>query len=260
MMEHLFYDVAMSGTQAVDRTATLVRLVVEAEHPLTYSDLVMASGLARSTVSRLLGALERGGLVERDAGGGYRGGRLFAHYAGRFDRVQALVSVAHLHLRDLADESGETVNLAVVRGLEVAHVDQVDARYVLGSVNWVGISVPPHSSALGKVLLAYGALRLPSGRLEIRTPHTVATHAALATELELTRSRGFALTRGELEEGLDGVAVPVFGPAGPAAVPVAALGISGPTFRVGDQRMSYAARLAVHATAIARVLTRAPQP
>ena len=83
------YHVGMTGTQSVDRAADLLRLVVQAEAAPSYSDLVSASGLARSTVSRLLGALERGGLVERD-GPGYRGGRLFADYAARFDRVEEL--------------------------------------------------------------------------------------------------------------------------------------------------------------------------
>lgn len=262
-MELVFYDVGMgkvagpSGTQSVDRTSELVRLVVMADEPPSYTELVATSGLARSTVSRLLGALERGGLVEHAPGGGYRGGPLFAEYADRHDRVQALVDVAHVHLEDLAAETGETVNLAVVRGSEVVHVDQVDARYLVGSVSWLGVSVPPHCSALGKVLLAHGVLRAPSGRLEVRTPHSLTTHAELADELELTRERGHALTRGELEEGLDGVGVPVWGRAGPDGPPVAALGLSGPTFRFGGQRAAYAESLVRHAAAITRDLARA---
>lgn len=248
----------MSGTQSVDRTTELVRLVVQAQVPPTYTELVAASGLARSTVSRLLGALERGGLVERDQAGRFRGGRLFMDYADRFDRVDALVTAARVHLEDLAEETGETVHLAVARGAEVVQVDQVDARFVIGSYNWLGVRVPAHCSALGKVLLAYGAVRLPAGRLERRTPTTLATHAELASELELTRRRGHALTRGELEDGLDGIAVPVRGAGG---VVVAALGVSGPTFRIGERRTSYAERLTSYAAAITRDLVHAgPRP
>lgn len=241
----------MSGTQSVERTTELVRLVVESEPALTFTDLVTETGLPRSTVSRLLGALERGGLLERDEAGAYRGGRLFADYAQRFDRVEALVRVAHDHLEDLAHETGETVTLAVPRGAQVVHVDQVDAKFVIGSVNWLAIEVPNHCSALGKVLLAWGAVRMPSGRLEVRTPHSLATHAALADELELTRERGFALTRSELEDGLDGIAVPVRGDGGSV---VAALGVSGPTFRIGEARPHVAERLTVHAQGIEREL------
>ncbi|GEP39155.1 IclR family transcriptional regulator [Nocardioides psychrotolerans] len=231
----------------------LVALVVRAQRPLTYSDLVAATGLPRSTVSRLLGALELGGLVERESGGAYRGGRLFADYAARFDRVEALVRVAHTHLEDLATQTGETVNLAVARGSDVVHVDQVDARFVIGSVNWVDMEVPNHCSALGKVMLAWGVVRPPSGRLERRTPFTVATHAALERDLEETLERGYALTRGELEEGLDGIAVPVH--SGDGTV-VAALGVSGPTFRIGDRRPGIAESLQTHAAAVAGDLAK----
>jgi DNA-binding IclR family transcriptional regulator len=238
----------MTGTQSVDRAADLLRLVVQAHVAPSYSDLVAASGLARSTVSRLLGALERGGLVERD-GAGYRGGRLFGDYAARFDRVEELVRVAHVHLEDVARATGETVNLAVARGSRVVHVDQVDARFVLGSVNWVGVDVPSHCSALGKVLLGWGAVRMPTGRLEVRTTESLATHAALEAELDRTRERGYAQTRGELEEGLDGVAVPIRGTEGAV---VAALGVSGPTFRIGERRPEIADLLRAGAAAVER--------
>jgi len=247
-VELKFYDVSMTGTQSIDRAADLLRLVVQAEVAPSYSELVAATGLARSTVSRLLGALERGGLVER-AGAGYRGGRLFAEYAARFDRVEELVRIAHVHLEDVAARTGETVNLAVPRGSRVVHADQVDARYVLGSVSWVGVEVPSHCSALGKVLLAWGAVRRPAGRLEVRTPASVATHAALDAELDRTRARGYALTRGELEDGLDGVAVPVRGLEGEV---VAALGVSGPTFRIGERRPAMAEVLVTAAAAVER--------
>ncbi len=227
--------------------------MVRAEQPLTYSDLVAATGLPRSTVSRLLGALEVGGLLERDGDGAYRGGRLFADYAARFDRVEALVRVAHTHLEDLASETGETVNLAVARGSHVVHVDQVDARFVIGSVSWVDLEVPNHCSALGKVMLAWGVVRPPTGRLERRTPFTVATHAALQEDLAETLERGYALTRGELEEGLDGIAVPVRGTDGSV---VAALGVSGPTFRIGDRRPAIAESLRTHAAAVTADLAR----
>ena len=249
-MELLIYDVGMTGTQSIDRAADLLRLVVQADVAPSYSELVAATGLARSTVSRLLGALERGGLVERE-GAGYRGGRLFGDYAARFDRVEELVRVAHVHLEDVATATGETVNLAVARGSRVVHVDQVDARFVIGSVSWVGVDVPSHCSALGKVLLAWGAVRRPAGRLETRTPSSVATHADLDAELDRTRERGHAMTRGELEEGLDGVAVPLRGVEGAV---VAALGVSGPTFRIGERRPEVADLLRTAAAAVERDL------
>lgn len=241
----------MVGTQSIERTAHLLAVVVQHEGPVTFTDLVSATGLPRSTVSRMLRALDRGGLLERTPDGGYRGGRLFAEYAVRFDRVERLAEVIHVHLEDLADETGETATLAVARGSQVVHVDQVAAAHVLGATNWMAVQVPSHCSALGKVMHAWGAVRMPSGRLEIRTTATVRTHAELEAELEVTRGRGYALTRGELEEGLDGVAVPVRGAEGAV---VAAIGVSGPSFRIGDRRPAIAERLERHSSRIARQL------
>ena len=70
-----------AGTQAVDRAAALIDLVVRADEPLSFTELSEETGLARSTTSRLLAALERTELVERDAAGGYVAGPLFALYA-----------------------------------------------------------------------------------------------------------------------------------------------------------------------------------
>ena len=68
---------SQGGTQAVDRAAALLTYVVEADHPVTFAEASEASGLARSTTSRLLAALENNRLLERSATGEYVGGPLF---------------------------------------------------------------------------------------------------------------------------------------------------------------------------------------
>src|SRR3954447_25199978 len=85
---------AVTGTQAVDRACALVSLVVQAEQPLTSSEIADATGLARSTTSRLLAALERTEVLQRDAQGAYVPGTLFALYAARHDPWEETVRVA----------------------------------------------------------------------------------------------------------------------------------------------------------------------
>ncbi|MDO9378007.1 MAG: IclR family transcriptional regulator [Nocardioidaceae bacterium] len=242
-----------TGTQSLDRALALLRLVVGADEARTYTDLVHESDLARSTTSRLLNALERGGLLERDRAGAYRGGPLFAEYAERFDRVGGLVALAHPFLEDVADETGETVNLAVPRHDAVQHVAQIDSRFVVGAANWMSIEVPGHCSALGKVLYAWGALRVPRGHLERPTEHTVPTRAALERELEKIRQKGFSETQGELEVGLDAIAAPVRGPQGYV---IGAIGVSGPTFRIGDKKRDIAEMLVRQCDLLTRVIAR----
>lgn len=221
----------MSGTQAIDRAAELVALVVHADRPPSFVDLVGETGLAKSTGWRLLQALERHELVERDDDG-YRPGALFAQYAARHDPITELDRLAEPTLRRVSDLTGETVNLAVPRGQSVIQVAQVDSSFLLGATNWVGVEVPAHCTALGKVFYAYGRLALPTGRLERRTPTTMASVAALRRDLVQVLASGYAVTRGELEPGLDAVAAPVRGADGTV---VAALSVSGPEVRLADQ-------------------------
>jgi DNA-binding IclR family transcriptional regulator len=242
-----------NGTQSLDRAAELLSLVVRAEEPISYTAIVGQTGLARSTASRLLQGLERNGLLERDRDGAFRGGALFAHYANKFDRVEALVAASQPNLDRLAEATGETVNLAVARGDTVVQVAQIDSTFMIGALNWVGIDVPPHCSSLGKVMYAFGALPMPKRELERRTPATITDPAALEAELDLVRERGYAITRGELEEGLDGIAAPVFGADGHV---LAALGVSGPAFRIEDSLTSIGDLLVAESQQLTRLLAR----
>ena len=221
------------GTQAVDRAATLIDLIVGADEPLSYTELTRASGLARSTTSRLLSALERTELVERDELGMYVPGPLFSLFAARHDPWMELARLASPLLRTLRDDTGETVHLAIARGAGVDHIAQVDSVYLLGSSrDWTGVEVPPHSSALGKVLYAYGCLPYPDAHLEARTHATITTVDALRRERQEILRRGFATAVDELEVGLSAYAAPVHGRDGEV---IAALGLSGPTPRLHDQ-------------------------
>jgi DNA-binding IclR family transcriptional regulator len=244
-----------SGTQAVDRAALLVASVVEADEPVSFAELQEASGLAKSTTSRMLSALERGGLLERAPAGGYVAGRLFWLYAARHDPWEDLVRLARPTMQRIGEETHETVHLAVTRGHQVVQVAQVDARYLLSTRDWTEIDVPAHTSALGKVFFAWGTLE-PPDHLEALTPATITDVVQLRRDGARTRRRGFAVTTDELEVGLTGIAVPVRGQRGEV---VAALGISGPTARLSASRDEIGRRLASQATQLTQVLRGTPK-
>jgi IclR family acetate operon transcriptional repressor len=242
-----------NGTQAVERAAQLLIQVARHRDPVTFTELTETSGLAKSTASRLLTALERNGLVRRDPAGRFRPGEVFVSYACRGSAEADLVGVAQPFLDRLGEETGETVNLGVARaGGLVEQIAQVDSTYLIGGTNWVGMSVPLHCAALGKVLLAYGAAELPRGRLEQRTERTRTSRAAIAADLATVRERGYAVTDEELEPGLVAVAAPVLRDGG---VVVAALSVSGPASRLTDRVIPDAgARCAGVAAALSAVL------
>lgn len=244
---------AGNGTQAVDRAAALVALVVEADEPLSFTEMVEVTGLARSTTSRLLAALEANHLLERDAAGCYICGPLFALYAARHDPWSQVARLAEPILHRIGAATRETVNLAIARGDTVVQLAQVNATYMLGARDWMQVDVPPHCSALGKVLYAYDCLPVPDGSLSQMTEHSFSTSVALRSEIATIRRRGYAATREELEIGLDAVAAPVHGRNGNV---IAALGVSGPSARLRAQLDEVGAMLSEHSSALSQLLRR----
>ncbi len=213
-----------SGTQSIDRAAQLLVAVADSVEPIGIGELAEATDLPKSTVSRLVAALERHALVQRDgARGPLRPGPVMMRLARRGVGDRDLVDLAADSLRRLADASSETINLAVPTPLGVEHLSQVDSHHFIGSTNWIGRCVPHTSTAVGKVFLAFGAVRLTR------------EHAALRPELETVRARGYATAIGELEPGLAAIAAPVRDGSGDV---LAALSISGPEGRLTRERIT----------------------
>ena len=225
---------APTGAQAIDRASSLLVAVMEAEQPPLLTQLARAQGLAKSTTSRMLSALERQGLVARNHDGAFIPGEVLARFARTRAIDTDLIAKYRPLLQRLASLTGETANLAIASGDAVESLDQADGAYLLGTRNWVGSRIPLHCSALGKVLLAFDAVAIPPGRLERRTAATIATRADLLAELAQVRRRGFAVIKDELEEGLTAVAVPLRDSEGHVE---AAVSITGPTTRITSTRV-----------------------
>lgn len=216
-----------SGTTAIDRGAELLVRVLESEEPVALTDLASASGIPKSTASRLLSALERQGLVEQEGERGrLRPGPAILRVAERNMVERNLIELAGPSLDALSAASGETINLAVPTRLGVEHIAQVDSIHFLGTGQWLGRQVEFHTTANGKVFLAYGRATAPAGD----DPPPLSRAA-----LELVRSEEFAVAVDELELGLAAIASPVRGAGGEV---MAALSISGPTMRMTPERIA----------------------
>jgi len=228
------------GLQSVDRALQVLELL-SAWGEGGVSELAAELGVHKSTAFRLLGALEARDLVEQSEDRGrYRLGfglvRLAGAVSGRLD----LTKQARPVTQSLAAELGETVNVAVLREHFAVNVDQALGGAALAVHNWVGELTPPHATSSGKVLLASldpirrKEIYAASG-LRACTARTVTDAGALEKELDGVRERGYATTFGELEEGLNAIAVPVFGIGGAV---LAALSVSGPAFRFTPERIA----------------------
>jgi IclR family acetate operon transcriptional repressor len=216
------------GTQTINRAAQLLTLVLDAERPRALTELADDAALPKSTASRLLGALEREGLIQqRGRRGRFEPGPVLRRFASR----GKLVELAQPHMEALSEASGETINLAVPGPFGVEHLAQVESRHFLGTGQWVGRRVPYHCTAVGKVLIAFGGSPVPPAPLEPLTPQTIVDPEQLAAEIARVRRDGYATAVDELETGLSGLAAPVVDG-------MAALSISGPTLRLGAQQIA----------------------
>jgi DNA-binding IclR family transcriptional regulator len=217
------FQVRSHGTTAVDRGADLLVRVLESEQPVALAELASATGIPKSTASRLVSALERRGLIEQDGERGrLRPGPAILRVAERGMLERNIIELARPSLDALSEITGETINLAVPGRLGVEHVAQVDSRHFLGAGQWLGRAVRYEHSANGKVFLAFG--RAPAQPQEPTS----------AEELERIRAEGYAVAVDELEPGLAAMAAPVRGVHGDV---IAALSISGPTLRMTPERI-----------------------
>ncbi len=173
-----------TGTQAVDRAADLLVQVLNADSPVTFSHLTTTSGLAKGTASRLISALERKGLLQRNNQGEIETGLTLNRFALRSSSMGRLVTRLQPVLDVIGSSTGETASLAVAGIDSVENIAQVDAKFLLSSRNWVGQRVPFHASAAGKVLLAFGVAQIPEGKLEKLTSTTIVNKSDLENEIQ----------------------------------------------------------------------------
>jgi DNA-binding IclR family transcriptional regulator len=208
---------ADGGMQVISRASAILRQLALAPRGRSLAELADAVDLPRSTVHRLVKALELEGFVTPvTATAGFRLGPGLLQLANT--SRDWLVARLHRELLDLSERLGETVDLAVLAGDRVLFIDQVVRPQRLQTVSAVGVSFALHSTANGKALLASLDERqvrdlLPS-RLPRLTRHTVTGIRALLAELEDVRATGIAWDREENDIGICAVGTAIETPVG----------------------------------------------
>ncbi len=203
-----------SGVQVIARAAEILRLLQAHSGGLSQAEIGERLGMARSTVSRILNALDDEGLVgSRGARGPYRLGPEIARMAGTV-RLGVVMDV-HPFMEELSRELEETVDLSILDGDRVTFVDQVVSPHRLRAISAVGESFPLHCCANGKALLANLPPEQQAQAVPIRlarlTANTITTPAALRKELERVRAEGIAYDREEQTEGVCAVSAVLTG-------------------------------------------------
>lgn len=221
------------GVQSVDRAISVLEILAR-RGEARVTEVAAEISVHKSTAFRLLGALEERGLVEQDSDRGkYRLGFGIVRLAGAVAARMDLTREARPVCERLAQDSGETVNLAVAQSHYAVNVDQVPGAFAIAAQNWVGRLTPLHATSSGKILLAHldaarRAELLDAAGLERFTRQTVTSVAKLEKQLAAACERGYATTVEEYDQGLNAIAAPVRSHRGDV---VAAVSVSGPAYR-----------------------------
>ena len=228
-------SVGAERPEEMSRTATDKAFELLAAFPgggtmVGVSQLARTSALPKSTVFRLLTAMERNGFVERCDGRYRLGRRLYDIGAQVYEpRPGSLHELLCPSMATLYERSRETVHLGVLLDGEVALLGRLHGRRTTPHALRLGTRFPAHSSAMGKAMLAHSvdaAEALVARGLPTRTPKTIVSRTDFRAELRRVRERGIAVAEQESRIGLTCVATALLDD---ARRPVAALALSGPS-------------------------------
>ena len=227
--------------QSLQRGLGILELIAKDGTGLTMAEVSRKIGLHTSTTFHLLRTLTSlGYLVQDETTREYRlGSKVFRLAASVLIEVQIL-NISGPLLAEMAQQTGETSHLAIFEHGEVIVIDKVDGSSPVHLSDRVGYPRPAHATAIGKVLLAHlpeAELKAFLDRRELRpfTPKTVTAVPILEQELVRVREQGYAFDDEEFAQGIRCLAVPVWNFTGHI---VAALGISGPVWRVSLDRVA----------------------
>jgi len=221
--------------ESIERGMNVFSFIVNSKKAVGITQISKALNLSLGSVQRVTYTLQKLGYLRKDEeiqkySIGHNGLVLGLGIVKDLD----LKRVAHPYLRELSAEIDETVNLAVLDGIQIVYLDRVKTGQIININLSVGSKLPVYCTSMGKSLLAF----LPNDELlEILnkinlkplTPNTITTKARLLRELEKVKKRGFSVNDKELDIGLRSVAAPVRNEHGTV---VAAVNIAVPSSRV----------------------------
>jgi IclR family transcriptional regulator, acetate operon repressor len=235
--------------QSLTRGLSILECLSLAEGGLTLTDIGQRVHLPPSTVHRLLATLEKMGYV-------YQAGELGRWYVGvqaftvgsSFLSSRDFVAQSHPFMRRLMDQSGETVNLAILDGTEAVFVDQVQCREMMRTIVKLGSRAPLHASGVGKAMFA----SLPDDQidaiLKVRglpriTGNTITTPETMWQSVRVIRQRGWSFDDEEHALGTRCVGAPIYDE---HAETLGAISLAGPSSRLPDERIKQLGPLVAH--------------
>jgi IclR family KDG regulon transcriptional repressor len=238
-----------AGRAVIEKSFTLLEAWSHRSEVLGVTEVARRSGLPKSTTYRLLNVMDTAGVVERVAGG-YRIGDRLHGFTGLLTMSHRpdLREVVLPFLQDLYELTHETVHLGVLDGVDVRCVDKLYGHRRSPLRSRVGALLPVHSTALGKVLLAYTPAAAQRRVLTAVVDASASAPRHLTAELPAVLRLGVAFDRQETHPDVTCVAAPILSRTGDA---IAAISISGPSHRFDPAAVVDRLRRAARAASLA---------
>jgi IclR family KDG regulon transcriptional repressor len=224
--------------QSLDRALKIMDLFDEYTTELKITEISARMGLHKSTVHSLLRTLQLHGYIDQnEETGKYKLGLKVLEKGQLVLRGMDIRTVARKHLEALSARTGQTTHLVILDGKEGVYIDKVEGEKAAIRYSRIGRRVPLHSSAVGKVLLAYRKREeiealLRNYTFTMQTPATIRDKDTLLRELERVREQGYAVDNQENEPGVRCGATPIRDHTGAVT---AAMSISTVTSAVDDE-------------------------
>lgn len=217
----------------------IVEAIACAVEPLRFADLARQLEQPKGTLHRQLSNLVEEGLVEARQNGTYGLGVRLLKLAARSWSDSQFRLIAEPHLMQLHQDTGETVHLGILQGVEVIYLDKVESKMSVRMHSQIGNASPCYCTGVGKAALS--ALPLEKAETLARqidfkryTPHTLVSAETLMDELNTIRTTGISYDSEEHETGIHCIASPIYST---DRTLVAGLSVTAPTYRVNREQL-----------------------
>ncbi len=198
--------------RSIKRALAILELC--ATEPLSAPEIAERLDVHRTTVTRIIAALAESGMIQHRSDGRYAPGlRLVALGQSALDNYDSH-TLLHPYLQQLSDDSGLTVQFAMLTGDDITYVDKIQPPASIRLDTRIGASVVEQTAGVAKAILAW----MPAAKLEQRlaswqwkqfTPNTLMTPAAYQERLAEARRQGWTYDEGEYDELSHNIAAPV---------------------------------------------------
>ena len=238
-----------SGTPSIISAFGILDEIALADAPVNMADISRALDLPKSSVHRLLRALESvDAVVRRSVDKKYTLGPKLRHY-GDLTKQPGIVEEFMDVVTPVANAINETMQFGVLTGRDVTFLASISSTQPVRLVSRVGRRLPAHATATGKAILAFSGERtidefLENDLLQVVT-NTITDKSLFRAELALIRGRGFATESEESTLNLSCVAAPVLGP---GSKPVGAVTVCVPVSRLSPERQAALASVVLEAS------------